>query len=118
MPWKRYILRDFRRMVPKNPSRFDFFGPYINIMYSLFPDPDYTVATRFKSGRQPPPDYAQVDILFKYKPVLMLDLNVPGDLRHSSKRQEAIQTIQQRIKVLRRQCYIITIFMARDANCL
>ena len=44
------------------------------------------------------------------KPVLMLDINALGDLRNNLMRQEAIQKIQERSKVLRRQYYTITIF--------
>jgi hypothetical protein len=71
-------------------------------MYSFFPDADYTVAPRFKLGPDPSP-YFRLDILFKQKPVLMLDLKDPRDFQDSSKRYEAIQQIEQRIKKLTRQ---------------
>jgi hypothetical protein len=108
MHWERSVLREFR-MVPKNPSRGPFHGPYNKLMYSFFPDADYTVAPRFKLGPDPSP-YFRLDILFKQKPVLMLDLKDPRDFQDSSKRYEAIQQIEQRIKKLTRQYYIIPIF--------
>ena len=78
------------------------------LMSSLFPGPDYIICPRSRIGRLP--NHAQLDIYFEDKPVLMLDINAPGDLRNSLMRQEAIQKIQERSKVLRRQYYTITIF--------
>ena len=46
----------------------------------------------------------------------MLDLKGPGDFQYSSKRQEAILQIQQRIKDLSREYYITPI--SRNANCI
>ena len=100
-------------MLGKNPSLPDFFCPYGPIMTSLFPGPDYYVGARSRVGGLP--HYAQLDVYFEDKPVLMLDINAPGDLRYSLMRQKAIQKIQERSKVLRRQYYTITIFS--DLEC-
>jgi hypothetical protein len=108
MRWERYVLRDFR-MVRKDLSRGPFHGPYNKLMYSAFPGADYTVAPRFKSGPDPSPNF-RLDVLFKKKPVLTLDLKGPGDFEDSSKRYEAIEQIERRINKLTRQYYIIPIF--------
>jgi hypothetical protein len=112
MRWERYVLRDFR-MVRKDLSRGPFHGPYNKLMYSVFPGTDYTVAPRFKSG--PDPSHFRLDVLFKQKPVLTLNLKGPGEFEDSSKRHEAMQEIEERIKELTRQYYITPI--SRDANC-
>jgi hypothetical protein len=100
MAWKHYILREFQ-MVPKYPSRGHFHGPYNKLLYTLFADVNYTVAPRSKPGPRPSP-YFRLDVLFKEKPVLTLDLNEPSGLEYTSDCQEAIQKIQRRIKDLRR----------------
>ncbi|KAF8269256.1 hypothetical protein EI94DRAFT_1725642 [Lactarius quietus] len=100
MTWESYILRSFQA-VPRDSSRYDFHGPYGKLLFSLFPvDSDFMVAPCFES--EPVLiDYFRYEILFKYKkPVLIVDLKAPGDLQNASKRQEAIQRIQQRIKDL------------------
>ena len=110
--WESQVLRTFR-MVPKNPSRSEFHGAYTKLMCSFFPGDDYIVFPRFTPGPDPSP-YFRLDILFKEKPVLMLDLKGPGDFQYSSKRQEAILQIQQRIKDFSREYYITPI--SRNAN--
>jgi hypothetical protein len=100
MPWKNYVLRDFQ-MIPKYPSRGHFHGPYNKLLYTLFANTDYTVAPRFKPGSRPSP-YFRLDVLFKQKPVLTLDINEPSGLEYSSDLQEAIQKIQQPMKDFKR----------------
>ena len=116
MPWKRNIYREFRK-VGKNPSLVDLFRPYMPLMSSLFPGPDFTVCPRSRSQSGRLLNYAQLDVYFENKPVLMLDINAPGDLRNMTMRQEAIQKIQERSKVLRRQYYTITIFWGPTQKC-
>ena len=98
MPWERYVLRTFQK-VPRNSPRGEFHGAYCKLMHSFFPGDDYMVFPRFKPGPYVSP-YFRLDILFKDNPVLTLDLKDPGDFQYSSKRQEAILQIQERIKDL------------------
>ena len=112
--WESSVLRAFR-MVPKNPSRSEFHGAYNKLMFSFFPSDDYMIFPRFKPGPDPSP-YFRFDIFFKDKPVLTLDLKGPGDFQYTTKRQEAILQIQQRIKDLSREYYITPI--SRNANCI
>ena len=92
-------------MVPKNPSRAEFHGPYNKLLYTLFPpDTDYTVFPRCVPGlHDSAPLRFWYEVLFgDNKPVFLLELKRPGDLRYSFKRHEADRQIQQRMKELRR----------------
>jgi hypothetical protein len=113
--WESYVLNKFR-IVPKyhgGPTRTDFHGPYVNLLQFLFPfsgNGNYDVAARYEPT-PPPSPYFRYEILFKNKPVMLLDIKGPGDLQYNSKRQGAIRHIQQRVKDLARQYHIvITLF--------
>ena len=110
MPWDKYTLRLFG-MIPKDPDRFDFHGPYNRLLFSLFPiELDaYMVAPYWKPDAYPAP-FFRFDILHNNKPVLLLELKEPGDLQYSSKRQEGILQIQDRLRNLGRQYYLVTFY--------
>ena len=114
MLWES-IRRSFQ-MIPQNASRGEFHGPYNKLLYGLFLGDDYLVTPCYKSGSRPSP-YFQLEVLFKHKPVLMLDLRRPGSIIYSLKRQEAIRQIQKRIKILKRQYFTITNFFSHNTNC-
>lgn len=102
--WESFVLNKFR-IVPKYPTRTDYHGPYGNLLLYLFPfggNGDYDVAGRYEP-EPPPSPYFRYEILFKNKPVMLLDIKGPGDLQYNSKRQGAIRHIQQRVKDLARQ---------------
>ncbi|KAF8269254.1 hypothetical protein EI94DRAFT_1725634 [Lactarius quietus] len=123
MTWEYHVLRQFQ-MLPKNPTRGAFHGPYNKLMYSLFPlESDYLVAARYETAGTGPSPYFRYEILFKdTTPVMMLELKRPGDLQYGSKRQEAILQIQQRLKDLRPRCplpvlHVVSAFGTRLCFC-
>jgi hypothetical protein len=66
---------------------------------------DYVMAPCWNSS-QYQLSYFRFTIFYKNTiPVLTLELKGPGDLHYSSKRQEAIQEVQRRLKDLGRQYY-------------
>ena len=119
MPWARQILSQFQ-MVLKNPSRAEFSGPYNKLLCTLFPvDTDYTVAPRYVPGphKSAPLGRFWYEVLFgDNKPVFVLELKRPGDLRYSFKRHEADQQIRQRMKELRR--WSSSLIVWHSTNCL
>ncbi|KAH9014652.1 hypothetical protein EDB85DRAFT_2028984, partial [Lactarius pseudohatsudake] len=102
MPWAKTILSQFQ-MVSKNPSRAEFHGPYNKILYSLFPaDTDFTVFPRFVPDRDSAPlRRFGYEVRLDDRPVFLLELKRPGDLRYSLKRREADQEIRESMEVLR-----------------
>jgi len=83
MPWAREILRQFQ-MVPKNPSRGEFRGPYNKLLCTLFPvDTDYAVSFRYVPGPHASAGLRRFWYEVQFgdnKPVFILELRRPGDL--------------------------------------
>ena len=51
MPWDKYTLRLFG-MIPKDPDRFDFHGPYNRLLFSFFPiELDAYMVAPYSSGK-------------------------------------------------------------------
>lgn len=105
MPWAKTILSQFQ-MISKNPSRAEFHGPYNKILYSLFPaDTDFTVFPRFVPDRDSAPlRRFGYEVQFDDRPVFLLELKRPGDLRYNLKRREADQEIRESMEALRGEC--------------
>ncbi|KAH9023583.1 hypothetical protein EDB83DRAFT_1989775 [Lactarius deliciosus] len=105
MPWAKTILSQFQ-MVSKNPSRAEFHGPYNKLLYSLFPaDTDFTVFPHFVPDRGSAPlRRFFYEVQFDDRPVFLLELKRPGDLRYSFKRREADQQIRESMEALRDEC--------------
>lgn len=114
MRWES--IRRSIQMIPQNASPGDFHGPYNKLLSGLFSGDDHLVTPRFKSGSRPSP-YFRLEVSFKHKPVLPLDLKRPGIIIYSLKRREAIRQIQQRIEILKRQYFAITNFFKHNTNC-
>lgn len=86
MSWPAIILRKFAK-VPAAASVADFPGPYNILLYSLFPpNTNFMVAPRWPPLNSPnsPFMYEVVYNLDLGKPVLVLQLNAPGDLQSRS----------------------------------
>ena len=94
-------------MVPKDPERSDFHAAYNKLLFSLFPmDDPYLIAPLWKPDAYPAP-YFRFEITHDFKPILLLELKEPGDLKYSSKRQEGIRQVQDRLRNLARQYYLV-----------
>ncbi|KAH9170956.1 hypothetical protein EDB89DRAFT_1853036 [Lactarius sanguifluus] len=114
MPWAKTILSQFQ-MVSRNPSRAEFHGPYNKLLYSLFPaDTDFTVFPRFVPERDSAPLRRFLyEVHFDERPVFLLELKRPGDLRYSFKRREADQQIRESMEALRGNT-VLTAFDSKD----
>ncbi|KAI0245908.1 hypothetical protein BJV78DRAFT_1399100 [Lactifluus subvellereus] len=101
MPWPAKVIRQFEK-VPGNPSEADFHGPYNRLLYTLFPpDTDFTVVPRYMLGSRESADFL---VVLEDKPVFILELKPPGDLRYPSSRETADRQIRARIRDLHGDC--------------
>ena len=111
IPWESYVLRvsSFRALPPKDPSRSEVNCSYLKLLRSLCPMVTYSVVPSWKPDAYSAP-YFRMDIWYNYKPVILLEFKESGDLQYSSKRQEGIQQVQDHLRNLAHQCYLITTF--------
>ncbi|KAF8554396.1 hypothetical protein OG21DRAFT_1412610 [Imleria badia] len=111
MPWPEKVICQFQT-IPQNPVRSDFQGAYNKFLYTLFPhDTDFTVVLqRLEPTSWISSDYIlSFEILYENKPVFILQLKNPADLRFISLRQEADMQIRERLDDLADQCPISTL---------
>ncbi|KAH9032635.1 hypothetical protein EDB84DRAFT_132925 [Lactarius hengduanensis] len=103
--WAKYILPQFK-MVPKNASRDEFHFAYTKLLSTLFPwNTDYCIFPRVPGSHQSASFHQfWYEVQFNQKPVFLLDLRRPGDLRYSLKRHEADYQIRKRMEALRDEC--------------
>ncbi|KAH9023585.1 hypothetical protein EDB83DRAFT_2508217 [Lactarius deliciosus] len=103
--WAKYILPYFK-IVPKNASRAEFHIAYTGLLYTLFPwDANYCIFPHVPGPHQSASFHQfWYEVQFNEKPVFLLDLRRPGDLRYSLKRHEADYQIRTRMKALREEC--------------
>ncbi|KAG6374039.1 hypothetical protein JVT61DRAFT_4678 [Boletus reticuloceps] len=99
MPWPEKVIRQFQTIVP-NPSESDFQGAYNKLLNTLFPpDTHFTVVPQYlKPATSTSSDYiVAFEILFENRPVFILELKKPADLRFISLRQAADVQIRERM---------------------
>ncbi|KAF8130205.1 hypothetical protein EV363DRAFT_1490422 [Boletus edulis] len=111
MPWPEKVIRQFQTIVP-NPVESGFHGAYNKLLYTLFPpDTDFTVVPQYlKPAASTSSDYfVTFEILFENKPVFILELTKPADLRLISLRKAADVQIRERLGDLADQCPIPTL---------
>ena len=99
IPWESYVLSSFRALPPKEPSRSDVDCSYLKLLHCLFPMVTYSVVPSWKPDAYLAP-YFRMDIWYNFKPVILLEFKESGDLQYSSKRQEGIQQVQDRLRNL------------------
>ncbi|KAF8438484.1 hypothetical protein L210DRAFT_962355 [Boletus edulis BED1] len=94
------------------PEKSGFHGAYNKLLYTLFPpDTDFTVVPQYlKPAFSTSADYiVAFEILFENKPVFILELKKPANLRFISLRQAADVQIRERMRDLADQCPIPTL---------
>jgi len=105
MAWPDKIVSSFQK-VPINPSAADFCGPYNKLLYTLFPtDTDYTVTWHYPPNSREATNFILLhEVLLEDKPVFVLELKPPQDLRYDSTRGDADEQIRRRLHDLRTEC--------------
>ena len=108
MPWPPRVLRQFAK-VPNAPSESDFHGPYNKLLNTLFPvDTEFTVVPQYLPGSRESEDFVVMfEVLLEDKPVFVLELTQPGNLRWDSTREIADLRIRSRLRDLARWSYFI-----------
>ena len=101
MPWSSKVLAGFAK-VPDAPSEADFHGPYNKLLYTLFPaESDFTVVPQYLPGSRESADFiVMFEVLLVDKPVLILELKSPGQLRYPSTREAADLQVRSRMRDL------------------
>ena len=104
MPWPPKVLAGFVKL-PGVPSEADFCGPYNKLLYTLFPaESDFTVVPQYLPGTRGSADFiVMFEVLLADKPVLVLELKAPSQLRYASTRTNADLQIRTRIMDVARQ---------------
>jgi len=105
MPWPRQVVRQFEK-VPPNPSEADFHGPYNKLLNTVFPpESEFTVVPQYMPSSRESADFLVVfEVILEDKPVLILELRSPSDLRYASKRRAADRKVRDRIHDLYADC--------------
>ena len=103
MPWPAKVVRQFEK-VPINPSGAEFHGPYNRLLYTLFPtDTDFTVIPQFMPTSREAADFlVTYEVYLEDKPVFILRIKPPKDLRYASTREKADLQIRSRVRDLAR----------------
>jgi hypothetical protein len=98
MPWPEKVIRQFQT-IPPNPIESDFHGAYNKLLNTLFPpDTDFTVVPQYLKPASSKSDYiVTFEILFENKPIFILGLEKPADLKFISSRQAADVQIRERL---------------------
>jgi len=98
MPWPDKTVRSFQK-VPVNPSAADFRGPFNKLLYTLFPaDTDYTITWHHTPNSREATNFVLLhEVLLEDKPVFVLELKPPQDLRYPSTRGDADRQIRRRL---------------------
>ncbi|KAF8326229.1 uncharacterized protein EI90DRAFT_3031220 [Cantharellus anzutake] len=111
MPWPVPVVHEFAQ-VPTNPSEADFHGPYNKLLYTVFPaDGPFTVVPVYIPGsRELAPPLVFFEVTVERKPVLILLLKSPSDLRYRSQRKAADKEIRVRIEDLIEYWHIPTLY--------
>ena len=101
MPWPTLVVRQFEK-VPATPTVADFHGPYNKLLYTLFPaNTAFTVVPQFMPASRESADFLiYFEVMLEDRPVLIVELKSPGDLRYASKREAADKQIRGRIRDL------------------
>jgi hypothetical protein len=97
--WQNKIVRQFQS-IPANPDVSEFLGPYNKLLYTLFlADSDYMVVPRYLVPTTPLAVDLIVtfEILFVDKPVFILELKAPADMKLVSTRRLADLQIGERM---------------------
>ncbi|PCH39847.1 hypothetical protein WOLCODRAFT_161917 [Wolfiporia cocos MD-104 SS10] len=104
MPWPLKVVRQFE-MVPANPSEADFHGPYNKLLHTLFPtDTDFTVVPFYSPNLHDSADFVTFAVLIEDRPVFIIKLRPPSDLRYASSRETADRQIRAHIKDIHGDC--------------
>ncbi len=101
MPWPTLVVRQFEK-VPATPTEADFHGPYNKLLYTLFPaNTAFTVVPQFMPTSRESADFLiYFEVMLEDRPVLIVELKSPGDLRYASKREAADKQIRGHIRDL------------------
>jgi len=102
MPWSQ-VLRQFT-LVPPNPAEKEFHGPYNKLLNILFPaDTDFTVCPRYQEtdSSRTTDILVTYEVLFRNRPVFILELKAPAELVYISTRQKADDQMRKRVADLR-----------------
>ncbi|KAI5119171.1 hypothetical protein M0805_008654 [Coniferiporia weirii] len=114
MPWPTKVVRQFQA-IPPNPDASEFIGAYNKLLYTLFPpDTDFAVVPR-RLG--PAPSRLESDssytisfeVLFEDRPVFILQLEKPTEIKVNSSRRLADEQIRRRMTDLAGECPIQTL---------
>ncbi|KIO24253.1 hypothetical protein M407DRAFT_26367 [Tulasnella calospora MUT 4182] len=112
MAWPQKVLRQFQ-LVPPNSDEGAYCGPWNKLLYTLFPaDSDFTVVPNFQElGSTQGADFLiSIDVYIGNKPVLLVELKKPNNLRYISRREDADMQLRRRLRDLVRDCPIPTMY--------
>ena len=119
MPWPPRVLSQFAK-APNAPLEPAFHGPYNKLLCHLFPvDTEFTVVPQYLPGSRESGDFTiMFEVLFEDKPVFVLELKQPGNLRWDSTRETADRQIRSRLRDLARWSYFIVSDRPRELTAL
>ena len=119
MPWPPRILSQFAK-VPNAPSESDFHDPYNKLLNTLFPvDTEFTVVPWCLPGSRKSADFIfMFEVLLEDKPVFVLELKQPGNLRWNSTREAVDLQIRSRLRDLARWSHFIVSDYSQNQLCL
>lgn len=105
--WSDNILQRFNS-IPANPRENDYYAPYNKLLNYIFPpDTEFTVVPQ---SYPVPESRDSIDFVIEYlievqnKPVLILEIKSPSNIKFLSKRQEADNQIRRRLRDIADLC--------------